>query len=341
VRPQRFPFEGEVNVTTEASRRRIPAGILWGAFGVLAWAAFSIFIGGGSAQADEAPEDPPNPVTSLVSSVVSGTTSVVAPVVTEVVAPVVQAVVAPVQTTVPAAVSTVTDAVSAVPVVGPVTSPVVTAVTDTATAVTAPVTEALQEAPVSQVADPILDAVTGLPVAGQLLQELGLLDALHDVVGAVDATTGLIGDVADGTLPPVLGAVDPSTPGAVPDTAPDVSAPALPSSSATRAAAPAISAPSSARSIAPWRPGAEEISVLAALQSAPASALHSATTPADAPPRPSAPTSSAVSGGGSASDGARIFDADADPLHAWKRTLGASDDVLPTSTVADTDVSPD
>lgn len=338
-------------MTTAVASRRISTGVAWGAFGVLAWAAISVFTGGGSAHAEEAPSNPLDSLTSVVSSTVSGATSLVAPVITEVVAPVVQAVVAPVQSTLPAVVDTVAETVTSVPVVGPAVAPIVTAAADTASATTTPVTDVLQNAPASQLTDPVLDAVTGLPLVGSLLEKLGVLDALDNVVGALDATTSVVGDVAEGTVPPVLDALHPVTPTAPPGSE-DPGA-AVPEESETPGAdagavtdsPPAIEVPE-ADVVSPVR--GPELPVLSGGSAASTTLVDAADTfptpvssPTNAQPGAAAPTSSAGHGGGSSSDGARLSDAAAESLRAWKRTLGASDDALPSSPVAETDISPD
>ncbi len=155
-------------------------------------------------------DGPLDGLTSLVSNTVSAVTAPVAPIVTEVVAPVVTQVVAPVQQAVPAVVATVTAPVVDAPVVGPAVAPVVHAVTETTTAVVAPVTDVLTGAPVSQITDPILDTVSGIPVVGgaRLRPRPDLRGG--DVVGVVDDTTALLGNVTNETIPPVLEALDPN-----------------------------------------------------------------------------------------------------------------------------------
>jgi hypothetical protein len=78
---------------------------------------------------------------------------------------------------------------------------------------------------------------------------------------------------------------------------------------------------------------------------APIAAVADDSTPA--PPSgvpsssPAAPSSSAGPGGGSSTIHARLIDSTAAPLSSWERVSGASDDALPGSPSADTDVSPD
>ena len=210
-------------MNARATRRGVPAIALWGGLGALAWATITVLTGGGSAQADEQ-KDPSllGEVSSLVTGTVSTVgdtvtavtepivTQVVAPVVHQVVAPVVHEVVAPVPETVPAVVEDVTDTVAEVPVVGDVATPVVETVTDTAQAVVTPVADLLQDAPVSQIVDPVQDAVAALPVVGGLLRDLGVTKLLDDVTGVVDDTTGIVGEVVESTVPPVLVGLDPT-----------------------------------------------------------------------------------------------------------------------------------
>ncbi|MHC9044326.1 hypothetical protein ACYX8G_07090 [Microbacterium saperdae] len=330
-----------------ATRRGVPAGVIWGGLGVLLWSAFAIFTGG-SAHADESDEGPLDGITSLVGQTVSSVatpvvTQVVAPVVTQVVAPVVQTVVAPVQQAAPAVVQTVTQTVAAVPVVGPAAAPVVEVVADTTQAVTAPVTDLLTDSPVAQITDPILDVVTGLPVVGGLVDDLGVTEVVRDVVSVVDDTTGLIGGVAAETLPPVLEALEPTTPG----TGPEPGAPSSPTVSGTDPAAAAILTPRAGGPGSSAVPAHAPGEVSAALSVV---GLNDDATPADlpadgapgAPPgAPASPTSSAGPGGASSYAHARLGDSGVPPLRAWKWAAGASDDVLPASPVADTDVSPD
>lgn len=330
-----------------ATRRGVPAGVIWGGLGVLLWSAFAIF-NGGAAHADESDDGPLDGLTSLVGQTVTSVTEpvvtqVVAPVVTQVVAPVVQTVVAPAQQAAPPVVKAVTQTAAAVPVVGPAAAPVVIAVADTAQAVTTPVTDLLTDSPVAQITDPILDAVTGLPVVGGLVDDLGVSGVVRDVVGVVDDATGLIGGVASETLPPALEALDPVTP----DT--DVVPSTPPSPAVTDAASTASTIVTSGKG-AENAPAALARTSIGASVPPPVVGLNDDATPADlpadgapgAPPgTPASPTSSAGPGGASSYAHARLSDSGVPPLRAWERAAGASDDALPASPVADTDVSPD
>ncbi|MDQ0646260.1 hypothetical protein QFZ53_000456 [Microbacterium natoriense] len=314
-------------------------GLIWGGAAVLAWAAFTLFTGGGSAHADEG-DGPLDGLTGVVSSTVTAVTAPVTPVVTQVVAPVVTAIAAPVQQTVPAVVTTVTQTVAQVPVVGPATAPVVSAVTDTAQTVVQPVVDVVGSTPVSQVTTPVIHVVTGLPIVGDLVDDLGVPRLIDDVVGIVDDTTDVVGGVVEGTVPPVLEGLEPLLPAEPitpaspnPDDGQAVSPPTAPTASvgvsavAVTSGAPARGPahPSNGGSAgpdgdAPWPSG----------------------DPAAAPPTtPISPSSSAGSGGGAAATAARISDDGVPPLRAEKRNHGATDDALPTSPVADHDVAPD
>lgn len=332
-------------MNAEATRRGVPAVALWGGLGALAWAAITVLTGGSSAHADEQ-SDPSllGGVSSLVSETVTAVgdtvtavtqpvvTEVVAPVVTQVVAPVVTEVVAPVQQAVPPVVETVTGTVAEVPVVGPATAPVTEALAETAQEVVAPVTDLLQDAPVSQIVTPVQEVVTAIPLVGSLVDRLGVNTLLTSVVGVLDDTTALVGGVVESTVPPVLDALAP--------TRPDRIEPGIPAALAPRGvAADSATAP----------PATAQGTALSASRP-PASPTPSATTApsADGEPTlptptgtPAAPVSSAGSGGASALSHARTSDVGFSPLRAVERTPGATDDVLPTSLVADTDVSPD
>ncbi len=328
-------------MNARATRRGIPAAVKWGGLVALAWATLTIFSGGGSAHADEQPDGPLDGLTSVVGETVSAVTApvvtqVIAPVVTQVAAPVVQAVVAPVQQTAPVVVSTVTQTVASVPVVGPAATPVVQAVTQTAQGVVAPVTDILTDAPVAHITDPILDAVTGLPIVGGLVDDLGARDLVDEVVGVVDDAVGVIGGAAEETVPPILEALDPALPGSGGPFEPGAPESALSAQQLAATGVPGVSDSGGfpALSIQPVAPAASSTAVIGE-RGAPESG--------QGPPAggPAAPTSSAGSGGGSSGAHARLGDDVAPPVCAWVRASGASDDALPASRVADTDVSPD
>jgi hypothetical protein len=334
-----LPSEGEVDVDVQATRRGVPAAVFWGGLGVLAWATLTVLVGGGSAHADDQAEGPLDGLTSLVSNTVSAVTAPVTPIVTQVVAPVVTQVVAPVQQAAPAVVATVTEPIAQAPVVGPVTAPVVHAVTETAASVVEPVTDLLTDAPVSQLTDPILETVSGIPVVGGLVTDLGVISAVGDIVGVVDDTTALLGNVPNETVPPVLEALDPTTP-----------APGEGSSGVAEPPAPtattAVTVPASPASSASSAPRSATSSALSASTGAAPSSDDVTPVPSGAPAGspPGAPvpaSSSAGSAGGIGAAHARLSDVGDSPLRAGERTSGATDDALPSSPVADTDVSPD
>ena len=344
-------------MSTTASRR-ISTGIAWGAFAVLAWAAITLMTSTGTAHADEETDGPLNGLTSLVGSTVGTGTELVSDVVTETVVPVVEHVAPVVTETIPDAVApatqTVSQTVEAVPVVRdvvpPVLAPVTEKVAETATEVAAPVTQLLQESPVSQVSDPLLDAVSEIGIVGDVLDDLSVADAVTDISRAVDATTGSLGRTVADAAPPVLGTIDQ----VVPD-APDVSVPGAPARdefapASSPATAPSV-VPATATFIATAFSAADtSMRPLAAMAAAPTGAVAEVGTggePADpvraahAPPGSTAPSSSAGHGGGQMGEAARLGDAVADSLRAWKHTLGATDDALPCSPVSEADVSPD
>jgi len=339
-------------VDARTTRRGIPAGVIWGGLGVLAWAAFALFTGGGAAHADDG-DGPLDGLTGLVSNTVSAVTAPVTPVVTQVVAPVVTAVTTPVQQAAPAVVTTVTQTVAQVPVVGPATAPVVKTVTDTAQAVVQPVVDVVKSSPVSQVTQPVIDIVTGLPIVGELVDDLGVPRVIDDVVGIVDDTTDVVGGVVDGTVPPVLEALEPQGPG-IPGIPGVPGLPILSGSAGDASALPGGYASSAvpaggsqlAASRSPGLDGARYGFGSSAAAGGPEGPGSRAPSPADDPASaplgaPVTPSSSAGSGGGSTAATARISDDGVPPLRAEKRDPGAPDDALPASAVADTDVSPD
>ena len=202
-------------------------------------------------------------------------------------------------------------------------------------------TDLLTEAPASQIVKPVQDALAALPGVGHLLDELGVTTLVDDVVGVVDATSDVVGGVVENTVPPVISALDPTLPGGS-TTVPAAEPSRLGDDAATTSAGPAASA--SARDQAAATPSASALLPVAppATPATSAPASDDDRAPA-APPAgaPAAPTSSAGSGGASALSHARISDVGIPALRAVERASGAPDDVLPTSLVADTDVSPD
>lgn len=342
-----------MNVAT-AESRRIPHGVVWGAFGVLAWAAFSILTGGGSAHADDESVSPLGELAGVVSSTLDDTVApVVEPVVVEVVTPVVQKVAAPVVKPVVQKVVTpvVEKVVTPVAQTVPVVDAIAPAVSDTADAVVDPVTDVLQESPLSQTTAPVLSAVADVPVVGKVLDDLGVTTGVTAIVDAVDATTGLLGDAVDNTVAPIVDDLDLTSPtpiGTLAPIAPVDSAPGnvpvgldllvavvadegvVPSRASSAFATDGLAFAAFYAATASADPGVDDTSV----PTTPAKAAH-------APPASTAPTSSAGNGGGHMGDGAQFRANRLEPLRAWTRMHEAPDDELPSSPVADTDVSPD
>ncbi|WP_149083939.1 MULTISPECIES: hypothetical protein [Microbacterium] len=349
------------------TRRGVPAVVLWGGFGALAWAALTVLTGGGSAQADEQPQGQLDSLTSVVSETVTAVTKpvvndvvapvvnhvatpvvqeVVAPVVQEVVKPVVTHVTAPVQQAAPEVVETVTETVTQVPIVGDTAAPVLETVAETTETVVEPVTDVLVSAPASQITAPVLDLVGDLPLVGGIVVDSGAIELVENVVGVVDDTTGLVGGVAEEAVPPVVEALTPQVP-----VAPQTPVDAVPASTVTPRAdftivPPALTSPRSASPLAGhesalWAGSPVRATLSATDTQSPVG--DTAPAPFGAPPgAPVAPaSSSAASGGTSASAHARVSEIGATPLRAWERAVGATDDALPGAPVADTDVSPD
>lgn len=337
-------------MNAQATRRGAPAVVLWGGLGALAWAAITVLTGGSSAHADEQSDpsvlgDVGSLVSETVATVGDTVTAVTQPVVTEVVAPVVTEVivpvVAPVQHAAPPVVESVAETVAEVPVVGPVAAPVAESVADSAHEVVAPVTDLLQDAPVSQVVTPVQDAVSALPIVGALVDRLGVDTVLTDIVGVLDNTTDVVGGTVKHTVPPVLEALTPTPPdddrGSAVVVVPSP-ATAVPSTITARGIASTFSMPAvSAQGTT--LPGHRVV----VGDPEPTGGELSADDGRTPPPvgSPVAPVSSASSGGASALSHARTGDVGFAPLRAAERSSGAPDDVLPTSPVADTDVSPD
>ncbi|MEV7610309.1 hypothetical protein AB0N61_12590 [Microbacterium sp. NPDC089320] len=378
-------------MNAQATRRGLPAVALWGGLGALAWATVTIFTGGSSAHADDGSHDSLlDGVSSIVSETVSTVeetvtsatspivapaapvvtdvvqpvvTEVVQPVVTQVVAPAVTHVVKPVQQAAPPVVEQITETVAQVPVVGPPASAIIDTAGDTAEAVVTPVTDLIDGSPVAEIVAPVKDVIAELPIVGGVVDDLGVLPVIDDVVDVatpivdrvvpivdtvapiVDTVAPIVDTVVETTLPPVIGVVTPSRPGS-----PGSAADSSPQGTAPLGSIPDVVDSSAGGHFAPSRhliPAASAVPVSQAVASdagpetgAPASdgEHFPSAPPAGAP---SAPTSSAGSSGASSFTPARLGDVGAPALHGVERTPGAPDDVLPTSLVADTDVSPD
>ncbi|WP_244632242.1 MULTISPECIES: hypothetical protein [unclassified Microbacterium] len=248
-------------------------------------------------------------------------------------------------------VAAVTQPVAAAPVVGPVVAPVVHTVSETTAAVVAPVTEAITKAPVAQIADPILDTVAGVPLVGDLVSDLGITSAVGDLVGVIDDTTALLGDVTTETVPPVLEALVPTAPGDGDHGGATVPAAPLPDAATIAPATTTSAGATGAIDASPGAPGPREAAPppatailgddAAARAADDTIRVPSGPSSGNPPGVPAPASSSAGSGGGTGAAHARLSDVDASPLRAGERTTGAADDVLPSSPVADTDVSPD
>lgn len=305
------------------ARRRIPVGVVWGGFGVVAWAAFAILTGGGTAHAD----DGDGALDGLTSPLIEETVQVVTePVISDVVAPTVNAVVAPVQQAAPAVVDDVTTAVSDVQVVGPVAADAVDTLADAASSVTVPVpvTDVLDNTPVAQITEPALDVVTGLPMVGH---------GIDDLLGALDGTIGAVGGTV--VVPPVPGFPDPARSHAPGRPADDRSA--LPAGTQTivdQAGADGwLSTPPNPAGGPRVRPALGAPSN----GTPPPDDLPAATPPGT----PASGSTSAATRGGPTGLSACPGEPFADPVSAWTRSPGALDDAVPSSPVDDTDVSPD
>lgn len=300
-----------------AASHRVAPGVLWGTIGALALATLIVLTGGSSAHADEAADGPLDSITNLVGGALDSGADVVSDVVTETVAPVVETVLPVAET------------------VLPVAETVVPVVTET-------VPDVLQDSPVSSLTDPLLDTVSNVPVVGNVLDSLAVPDAVREVAGAVDTTTGLLGTTIDTVIPPVVNVIDPTSPVA-PEGVPTEDRPLTP-------VTPSVSTVTSTTAVAHSGvalSGARVLYALADQNSATEAANEGAAGPtapsgaAHAPLGPPAPSSSVGHGGGSTADGARLRDASADSLRVWKRTVAVTDDDLPSSPVTDTDTSPD
>ncbi len=310
---------------------------------MLAWAALTLLTSTGTAHADEETDGPLDGLTSLVGSTVGAGTDLVSDVVTDTVTPAVEYVAPVVTETVPTAAEPVAQSVSqtvdAIPVVRdvvpPVVAPVADAATETATEVTAPVTQLLKDSPVSQVTDPVLDAVSDIHIVGDVLEDLSITDAATEISRTVDATAGVLGGAVEDAFPPVLETVDRAVP-----SGPDASAPEVDAADPSPMREPAM--PAMDKTATSVSAGAATVAAVTAAISE-ADAAGESGVPARAahlPPGSPAPSSS-TGHGGPVGDAARPGDTSDDALRAWKHPLGATDDVLPCSPVFETDASPD
>ncbi|MBY6061774.1 hypothetical protein [Microbacterium esteraromaticum] len=331
-------------MSVEASRRRVPAVILWGGLVVLAWAALTVLVGGGDAHADD---DDSTPLSGLSSLVTTTVTEVVDPVV-EKAAEAVTTVTEPVLESTQQVVEKAARTVASVPVVGSTASDALGTVSQTVSSATDAVTDVVSDAPVSSVVRPVTDTVREVPVVGEVLDELGATDLLDDSAGAVDGVVDNLAPVVDGTVPPVVDALDPQRPTAP---TPDVGEPTLPTgpdavlpddttADANADATPAIALPTNDAHRTPWSGGPHPV-----LSSGDAAASASGIehpNETSAPPPGLVPASSAAGPGGSAGGAHPAVHHSASHLHDSGVSAGPpADSVLPPAPVGDTDVSPD
>lgn len=340
------------------SGHRLRVGLLSGACLALGWAALSVILGPSPAHADDS-----GGLLGDAGGLLGGTPSVIASTVSDTataVAGTADAIVAPVQSIGQEAAPAVSDAVGAAstvaadasqPILDVVASaphlpaPLANAVTDLGGTVSdvvpdvlAPVSSVLASSPLSSLTAPIADAVTSVPIVGDVSGELGVPALLGRLSNTVDGVTS--------SLTPPPGGVIPSDPVVVPpvvvrstDGAGTRGTDPLPPAQIAvsgSAAGPPLRLDDRSHRVIHERPGAGTGSTAPPLPSA--------------PPPPGAPdpwaagtgsSSSAGSGGGSAS-----WFATFSTLHVAAPSLSApfgaaADDALPSSPVFPADVSPD
>lgn len=318
--------------TSSYLRNRIP-GLAWGMLAVLLAAFFLLVLSGSSAHASDE-EKPPGTLASLIGQTVAKTN----PIVIDVLAPVTTALVdetpslieqvekaaATVVTPVAVVISdTVEGAVEKLP--GP-TGDIVHAVADTAADLLGTVGALADETSLSQLTEPLLELVEGLPVVGNLAQDSGILPLAGAILGILDETTGDVGAVIDQILPPVVDVLDPGAGDEGESASDDVASPAPIPPPASASTAFTGGAPSTSfvhGGLAQDRSGA---------------GAPNRMPPAHAPP---APPASAHAPGGSPHDGARAPASPACPSETSERNPHTTGDDLPASPAADTDVAPD
>ncbi|MBN7794061.1 hypothetical protein [Microbacterium esteraromaticum] len=332
-------------MSVEASRRRVPAVILWGGLVVLAWAALTVLVGSGDAHADD---DDSTPLSGLSSLVTGAVTEVVDPVV-EKAAEAVVAVTDPVVESAQQVVTKTAKTVASVPVVGSTASDALGTVSQTVSSTTDAVTDVVSDAPVSSVLRPITDTVREVPVVGEVLDDLGATDLLDDSAGAVDGVVDKLAPVVNGTVPPVVDALDPQHPtGPTPDvgepalpTGPDAVLPDDTAADATADATPAIALPTNDAHRTPWSGGPNPRASSGDATTTTAAGIEHPKQ-SSAPPPGLVPASSAAGTGGSAGGGPAAVHLSASHLHDSGVSAGPpADSALPPSPVGDTDVSPD
>ncbi|MGN8553316.1 UNVERIFIED_CONTAM: hypothetical protein OHV15_12110 [Microbacterium sp. SLM126] len=299
---------------------------LVGVLTAFAWLLLSLVLGLGSgdARAEETDDDSLlGAVTSLVDSTATTVTQ-----------------------TVSTATKSVTKVVNKVADVAPAPAQqpvreVVTVVGSAVKTVTEPVSGIVSGGVVDSVARPVVDAVTEVPLVGDIVSGLGLADAVSDLGQTVDHTLGdLVGTVTDtgaGLGLPPAGVIPglPASPdvasipvGGHPLPALGVVLPAAIPSGATSGAASALSA------------------FLAAYAPVSAAAAAVASSDARVPLTPAGslcPPSTSSSGPGGAGSGAWALVALGPlvALRAWVRRAGPEDEHAPAAPAASTDVSPD
>jgi hypothetical protein len=210
------------------------------------------------------------------------------------------------------------------------------------------VTDLIDETPVAPIVAPVQDLLTGLPIVGDVIVDVGVPTVIEGAIGVIDTTTPIVGGVVENTVSPVLTSVTPAwsaTPARQSDSDPLGTAP-LPSITAGADAATGAYSAAVAQSRASGHTEASDLQPAAptAASATTAPASDDSRSASSAPPAgvPSAPSSSAGSSGASSFSPARLGgDVGLAAPHAVVRTPGAPDDVLPTSPVADADVSPD
>ncbi|QIG39001.1 hypothetical protein G5T42_05440 [Microbacterium sp. 4R-513] len=274
-------------------------------------------------------------VTDVVSTTVGGVTDVV-------------------QGTTQAVTTTVQQVARVAPApVQPVVQPVVSTVTTTVQAVVQPVAEVTGTGVVGSVVQPVVEVVNAVPVVGQVVQAVGLDEALTDVAATADTTVhGVLTTVDDtasglgGTRPPLVNVPDVIPPFGAPSVSHEQSAQAaLAGVTAAGALVPTWAAP------AVWDVYTHALPAFTAIASASSAAAGLMSTGAQVGGILSsalvlgvcAPGGSSPMGSGGAGPGALALAAFA-PLfayRAWMRRSGWNDDVAPPAPTYDTDVAPD
>lgn len=250
------------------------------------------------------------------------------------------------------ATTTVEKVVAVAP--APVQQPVA-AVSEVVTTVTAPVTEVASSGVVSAVTEPVVTAVTAVPVVGEVVTGLGADDLVTEVGQTVDRTLETVVDAVD-EAGGAIGAPSPPSP-----TEPIIPLPQVPllpappthdidvEESHALAGVPALTSPFAvaADRAGTVSPSASLPSFQTLAQTAPAatSAVAAPTDRSGSAPPLSGPCATATSSLGSSSAGSGAWALAALlPLvahRAWVRRAGPKDDDAPPPPASSTDVSPD